>query len=96
MLSTRGYLLKMIAGTATVAATRPAFARAADAPAALRVGVIPSDFAAQAYYAKDMGFFTKANINAEIIPVKSGPAAAAARPRQRPLCQVLWTSRIRT
>jgi NitT/TauT family transport system substrate-binding protein len=44
----------------------------------LRIGVIPSDFAAQAYYAKDTGLFARAGLNVEVEPVKNGAAAAAA------------------
>jgi NitT/TauT family transport system substrate-binding protein len=44
----------------------------------LRLGVIPSDFAAQVYYAKDMGFFAKAGVDVEITPIDNGPAGAAA------------------
>jgi NitT/TauT family transport system substrate-binding protein len=44
----------------------------------LRVGVIPSDFAAQPYYAQDMGFFSKQGLSVEIVPVSNGAAAASA------------------
>lgn len=73
---TRGHCLSVLA-SATVAYSQPAQTTAADLPT-LQVGVLPSDFAAEAYYAKDMGFFATAGVNVEIIPVKSGAAAAAA------------------
>jgi NitT/TauT family transport system substrate-binding protein len=44
----------------------------------LRIGVIPSDFSAQPYYAQDMGFFAKQGLTVEIVPVNNGAAAAAA------------------
>jgi NitT/TauT family transport system substrate-binding protein len=44
----------------------------------LRIGVIPSDFSAQPYYAEDMGFFAKQGLTVEIVPVNNGAAAAAA------------------
>jgi NitT/TauT family transport system substrate-binding protein len=44
----------------------------------LRVATIPSDFGAQVYYAKDMGFFEKAGLNVDVVPIGSGPAIVAA------------------
>jgi NitT/TauT family transport system substrate-binding protein len=44
----------------------------------LRLATIPSDFAGQLYYAKDMGFFRKAGLDVEITPIHAGPAIASA------------------
>jgi NitT/TauT family transport system substrate-binding protein len=44
----------------------------------VRIGLIPSDFAGEIYYAKDMGFFEKAGLRAEITELNNGPAIAAA------------------
>jgi NitT/TauT family transport system substrate-binding protein len=57
------------------AAPGPALAQSTTA---LRIGVIPSDFSAQPYYAQDLGFFAKQGLNVEIVPVNNGAAAAAA------------------
>lgn len=44
----------------------------------LRLATIPSDFAAQLYYAKDQGFFQKAGFDVDITPLNAGPAIASA------------------
>src|SRR5665213_4228142 len=44
----------------------------------LHLATIPSDFAAQLYYAKDQGFFQKAGFDVDITPLNAGPAIAAA------------------
>jgi NitT/TauT family transport system substrate-binding protein len=44
----------------------------------LHVGVMPADFAAQPYYAKDLGTFAKAGYDAEVTALTSGNAIAAA------------------
>jgi NitT/TauT family transport system substrate-binding protein len=44
----------------------------------LHLATIPSDFAGQLYYAKDMGFFQKAGFDVDITPLNAGPAIAAA------------------
>lgn len=44
----------------------------------LRIAVIPGDIAAEAYYAKDLGTFKKAGIDAEVTPLANGPAISAA------------------
>lgn len=44
----------------------------------LRIGVLPSDFAAQVYYANDLGMFAKAGYAVEFTPMRNGPAVAAA------------------
>jgi NitT/TauT family transport system substrate-binding protein len=44
----------------------------------LRVATIPSDFAAEVYFGKDMGFFANAGLDVQITPISSGSAIAAA------------------
>ena len=44
----------------------------------LRLATIPSDFAAELYYAKDQGFFEKAGFDVDITPLNAGPAIASA------------------
>lgn len=44
----------------------------------LKIALIPSDFAGQVYYAKDMGFFDRAGIDVEITPITNGAAIQAA------------------
>lgn len=53
----------------------PAIARAADA---LRVGIVPGDGAASAYYADQLGLFKNAGIDVNLTILASGPALAAA------------------
>ncbi len=60
-----------------LAATLPARSIAQTAPV-LRIALIPSDIAAEGYYAKDMGFFKKAGYDVELIPITSGAAISAA------------------
>ena len=44
----------------------------------VRVTTVPIDAGAEVYYAKEMGFFTKAGLNVEITPASNGGAAAAS------------------
>lgn len=44
----------------------------------LRLATIPSDFAGDLYYAKDMGFPQKAGFDVDITPMNAGPAIASA------------------
>jgi NitT/TauT family transport system substrate-binding protein len=44
----------------------------------LRIGIIPSEFAAQPWYAQDLGMFAKAGVTVDIEPISSGAAGAAA------------------
>ncbi len=44
----------------------------------LRIETIPFDAGSEAFYAKDMGFFTKAGLDATVTPVGNGPAIASA------------------
>jgi len=42
------------------------------------LATIPSDIGAEVYYAKDMGFFTKAGLDVEITPITNGAAISSA------------------
>lgn len=44
----------------------------------LRIGYIPIEAAAEAYYAKDMGFFSKSGLDADIQALVNAPAVVAA------------------
>ena len=44
----------------------------------LRIALIPGDISAEAYYAKDQGFFKKAGYDVEFTPITSGAAISAA------------------
>src|SRR5665213_4146356 len=67
-----------IAALALVAcALAGAPAHAQSAMQHLNVALVPSDTAAQVYYAVDLGLFSRAGILAEITPMNSGPAIAA-------------------
>ena len=57
-----------------IATSLPAWAQTA----VLRVGATANDTYAQAYYAQDMGFFTKAGLNVEIQTFTNGAAVSAA------------------
>lgn len=50
----------------------------AQTPAKLRVAVIPLENSAQAFFAKDMGFFAKQGLDVDMISIQSGSAVAAA------------------
>ena len=77
MKLSRAASLRVLSAGAACLVGFPSRARAADS-LPVRVGVIPSDFAAQSYYARDMGIFAKLGLAADVVPVTSGPAAAAA------------------
>jgi NitT/TauT family transport system substrate-binding protein len=62
-----------LAATAVALPSLPALA----APVALRVGATANDTYAQAYYAQDMGFFTKAGLDVTITTLRSGSDVAA-------------------
>jgi NitT/TauT family transport system substrate-binding protein len=74
MTRSRASFLGYSAAVAT-ALTMPVPARADDL---VRFGTLPIDPASQAFYAKDMGFFDRAGINADISAFSSGGAVAAA------------------
>src|SRR5260221_14626439 len=67
-----------LAGSAalTVAAARPAGAQST--PPTLRVGAVPAEGYAQAYFAQELGLFTKAGLNVELQNPGGSAAAAAA------------------
>lgn len=44
----------------------------------IRVAVIPIEAAAEAFFAKEMGFFAKAALDADVQTIQTGPAIAAA------------------
>ena len=60
------------------AAMLPRTAWAQTAPVKLRVGSVPADTYAEAYYALDLGLFDKAGLSVEIAPFTNGAAMAAA------------------
>jgi NitT/TauT family transport system substrate-binding protein len=59
------------------AATMPLMAQT-PAPITLRVGATANDTYAEAYYAQDMGFFTRAGLNVEITTFTNGAAVSQA------------------
>jgi NitT/TauT family transport system substrate-binding protein len=63
--------LLMVAG-----ATQPAIAQTAARP--LKVGLIPSDYAGQAYYADSLGIFKKYGLDVAITALSNGAAIASA------------------
>lgn len=69
----RSLFLATVPGIA-VSASLPAWAQAAT----LRVGATANDTYAEAYYAQDMGFFTKAGLTVEITTFTNGAAISAA------------------
>lgn len=68
-------LLGAAAGGALVASARPVSAQTVTP---ITVAAITSDISAEAYYAVDMGFFKKYNLDPKIIPFTNGAAIAAA------------------
>jgi NitT/TauT family transport system substrate-binding protein len=78
MLQSRRSFLTQCAAGSTILVAGARNATSAATPAAIRVGVIGGDFAAQPYFANDMGFFEKAGLKAEITEFNNGPAIAAA------------------
>ena len=73
----RGRAAKLLAGGATlgVLGTRRA---GAQEPQALRIATIPAEPAAEPYFAKELGLFAKAGLDADISPNQSSAAIAAA------------------
>src|ERR1700677_944373 len=57
-------------------ATQPAIAQTAARP--LKVGLIPSDYAGQAYYADSLGIFKKYGLDVAITALSNGAAIASA------------------
>jgi NitT/TauT family transport system substrate-binding protein len=73
---TRGRALASIGALATAAAL-PVRAFAAD-PYQLKMAVVPTQVAAQAYFASDAGYFAKHGLSADISPLQNGAAVIAA------------------
>jgi NitT/TauT family transport system substrate-binding protein len=65
----------LVAVTAATIAPRTAKAQTATP---LRVGAVPVESFAEAYYARDMGFFTNAGLDVEIEPFTNGAGSATA------------------
>jgi NitT/TauT family transport system substrate-binding protein len=64
-----------IAGTLAAASIGRA---SAQTKVKLRVGSVPVDAFAQAYYAREMGFFDKAGLDVEIVPFTNGAGSTTA------------------
>jgi NitT/TauT family transport system substrate-binding protein len=56
----------------------PRLVRAQAMPVTLRIAVIPSEIAAGAYYANDLGYFKSAGVDAQISSLQNGSAITAA------------------
>ena len=65
-----------LATLATASIAIPAAAQTARTT--MRIGLIPSDFSGQAYFAKDVGFFERAGLDVELNPISNGAAIQAA------------------
>lgn len=65
----------LLGGAALGAGASPGAAQPAPT---LRIATIPIEPGAQVFFAKDIGFFARANLDADIELMKSGPAIAAA------------------
>jgi NitT/TauT family transport system substrate-binding protein len=67
------------AALVVLAAAWPAGRADADqAKYTLRIGTIPTEIAAAVYYAKDLGYFSRAGIDATISPLSNGAAVSSA------------------
>jgi NitT/TauT family transport system substrate-binding protein len=75
---TRGITRALICSLAALAALAAPAPVPAQAPAALRIALIPIEPAAVAYYAQENGFFTKAGLTVQIDQNPSTPALASA------------------
>jgi NitT/TauT family transport system substrate-binding protein len=69
--------LSATAFAAAVLALGMASASAAD-PVKLTVAIIPSDSAAEAYYAQDLGYFKDAGLDVTILPMQASPPIISA------------------
>ena len=56
----------------------PTLLRAQTARTPLRIGMIPSDIAAQVFYARDLGLFEKAGFDLELTPLTNGASILSA------------------
>jgi NitT/TauT family transport system substrate-binding protein len=70
----RDFLTAGAAASLLLGDARPA---SSQAPTPLHLQTIPFDAGSQVFYAKDMGFFTRAGLDVTIDPVGNGPAIAA-------------------
>jgi NitT/TauT family transport system substrate-binding protein len=68
----------VLASLCAALAALPAVPAATQTLPELRIETIPFDAGSEAFYAKDMGFFSKAGVDATVTPVGNGPAIAAA------------------
>jgi NitT/TauT family transport system substrate-binding protein len=71
----RALLLALLASAVVVLPARPATTQPLPQ---LRIETIPFDAGSEAFYAKDMGFFSKAGLDVTVTPVGNGPAIASA------------------
>jgi len=72
---TRAQALTLLFSGAALGAT--ATAARAQTPTLLRIGILPVESAATVYYAKDLGMFAKAGLDADIRPMANTPTIAA-------------------
>ena len=72
---TRAHATALLLGAASLAAGT---SRARAQTATLRIATLPIESAAQVFYAKDMGFFAKAGLDADIQTMQTSAAMAAA------------------
>jgi NitT/TauT family transport system substrate-binding protein len=76
----RSRVLRVLGGAVAapaIVAGFPAIVRS-QALTKLKLGIIPVDVAANAFYALDLGLFTKAGLDVDIQPMTSGPVLAQA------------------
>jgi NitT/TauT family transport system substrate-binding protein len=72
-----GMSRRVFAGSMLAAATTPLVA-GAQSPAKLRVGAVPVEAFAEAFYARDMGFFANAGLDVDIQQFTNGAGSATA------------------
>ncbi len=75
MIATRARAIAVVAGALTAASTA---AVRAQTHAQIHVAVVPSEGAAEVFYAKDMGFFAKAGLDVDVQTIANGVPAAIA------------------
>jgi NitT/TauT family transport system substrate-binding protein len=76
VMNRRIVMAGMFAGVA--GAVRPLSVRAQSGPLTLGIAVIPSEIAAGAYYARDLGYFKSVGVDAQITSLQNGSAITAA------------------
>ena len=67
----------LFAAGAVVAAAVPRIANA-QTPAPLRVGAVPVESGAEAYFGRDMGFFANAGLDVDVVPFNNGAGSTTA------------------